>query len=144
MLCLCPRTTTILAGDADPLESSAMANLIEIQGGTSVYGVLSEIGVRPPRAVLEMSGDRILVVEMGEELAVKIVSADRLDQMVGLSGQATWRIDTWEMVRFRAEVLLSYDPRGTSLTHAIARLSEVSGPWEEMGEAEYIEDLRGE
>jgi hypothetical protein len=64
---------------------------------------------------------------------------------IGIRGVATWRIDDWSILSFRATELSEYRPHETTLTETFQNLRDASeGRWESIDPASYVNDLRSE
>ena len=75
-------------------------------GGSSLFGVVEDVGGVTPRIVLRIPPDERVTCEADEELCKKVGA--RLYEHVVLEGNATWDANTGELLAFQAERLGSY------------------------------------
>jgi hypothetical protein len=120
-------------------------HLLTAQGDTTVYGRLIRIGGTGPRATLQMPDGKSLHVELSESMAVELASRGRLQEDVGIEGRATWRVDTWEILEFRARHITAYQPDKTNHVETFEALAEAAGDrWEGVDVERFDAGLRGD
>lgn len=113
-----------------------------IMGTTTLYGVVVRVGGQEPRLMLRLEGGVTRYLTVSEPMAVEL--GRRLYNEVGLTGMAHWNPLTWELLDFRPDKLLDYDPKPyTDAFEELAKASEKSA-WIEIDDVTgYIADLRG-
>ncbi len=82
--------------------------VVKVQGDTTIYGRLTRVGGVRPRAMLKMTNNQYIYIELSKSMAVELASEERLYEEVGLEGTATWRVDTMEMLDFKARRITNY------------------------------------
>lgn len=111
---------------------------------TTVYGRLMRVGGITPKAMLLLPSDKLLYVDISEAIAKELALKDRLYSEVGIEGIATWRIDDWEIIQFRATRVLDYQPEKQNLVNVFESLARVAGnQWEDIDAIEFVNELRG-
>lgn len=125
--------------------SNAPTNeLVTAQGDTTIYGRLIRVGGVGPRATLLTPDGKHLHVELSESMAVALASSGRLHEDVGIEGGATWRVDTWEILEFRAQRITAYRPDKTNLVETFEALAKAAGDrWEGVDAERFVAGLRG-
>lgn len=112
-----------------------------VQGSTALHGRCLRVGgATQPRAEIRLSANgRLLNIDLSEEVAKQL--APRLYEDVVLEGQATWNVESWEVVHFRVSHVTDYaggDPeRGFRELAAAA-----AGQWDKIEAADYVRDIR--
>ncbi len=118
--------------------------VIVAQGDTTIYGRLIRVGGVSPRAMLEMPDGRYLYIELAENMAVTLASKERLYKDVGIEGTATWRVDTWELIRFKANRITKYQPSKHNIVTTFEDLAEAAGDrWIGIDVEQLIAEMRG-
>jgi hypothetical protein len=131
---------TIISED-DPVPPP---NIVTAQGDTTIYGRLMRVGGVSPRAMLAMPDGSYLYIDLTETMAVTLASKERLYQDVGIEGTATWRVDTWELMHFKAKRITDYQPHKNNLVRSFESLAEVAGDrWKDIDIEQFIAEMRG-
>lgn len=115
----------------------------KVSGVTTLYGKCVDVGGDTKITVrlrLE-SGDyftaQVNNLEMGRELG------GRLQEWVGLEGEAKWDSETWSMQSFRATRITEY--HDTNPVEAFSKLAATSGnAWDDVDAEEFVRELRAE
>jgi hypothetical protein len=114
-----------------------------VDGLTTAWGYLLQVGGKKPRIALEFPDGSKIVITADEEVT-KEVSA-RLYENVGIEGIATWSVSDWKMTAFRAIRLLEYRPQKSNLVDTFKELAEAAkGRWDEVDAEKFVQDLRGD
>ncbi len=118
--------------------------IVTAQGDTTIYGRLIRVGGVRPRAMITLPDEGYLYIDLTESMAVELASKERLYKDVGIEGTATWRVDTWEIVEFKAKRITVYQPHETNLVKTFEALAEAAGDrWEGVDVDRFIAELRG-
>jgi hypothetical protein len=118
--------------------------VVVAHGDTTIYGRLIRVGGVRPRAMLMMPDEKYLYIELTESMAVELASKERLYKDVGLEGTAKWRVDTWELLEFKAKRITAYQPGKTNLVETFEKLAQVAGDrWEGVDVEQFVAELRG-
>lgn len=114
----------------------------ELKGGTTVLGRCLRVGGVTPKAEIRLSkSERLLYIYVSEEIAKEL--GKRLYEEVALEGKATWRTDTWEVVRFEVTSVTSF--RRTDPHLAIRELAEAAkGQWDKVDAMSFVRGIRGD
>lgn len=115
----------------------------EVSGRTTLYGRCDRVGgAKVPTAWLTLiSGETFVVALKDKQLAKKL--GDRLYEIVGLEGEATWDLDDWKLNKFRAININEY--QDTDIVSAFENLAAQSGNyWDEIDPNEYVAELRAD
>ncbi len=88
-------------------------------GGSSLFGVVEDVGGAKPRIVLRIPPDERVTCEAGEDLCLAV--APRLYSHVVLEGAATWEMRTGRLLTFRAERLAPYEDVPTAEAFGVLR-----------------------
>jgi hypothetical protein len=117
---------------------------VTVQGDTTVYGRLIRVGGVKPKAMLELPDKKYLFIDLSERMAVVLASKERLYKDVGIEGIATWRVDTWELIRFKAKRVTQYQPHKNDIVKSFEALSETVGDrWDNIDVEQLIAEMRG-
>jgi hypothetical protein len=118
--------------------------IVTALGDTTIYGRLIRVGGVRPRAMVMMADESYLFVDLTESMAVELASKERLYKDVGLEGTAKWRVDTWEILEFKAKRITAYQPHKTNLVKTFEALAEAAGDrWEGVDVEQFVAELRG-
>lgn len=123
-----------------PVEAPARE---EICGTTTFYGTCLRVGgAKEPKAEIRpLRGGRAVNVSLTEDMAKQL--GRRLYEQVAVSGEATWRVRTWEVLDFRVTRMLPYNPTGA--VEGFARLRKISaGCWDGVSAMKYVLQQRKE
>ena len=127
--------------EADPVPPP---KIVTAQGDTTIYGRLIRVGGVRPRAMLFTRDEHYHYIELTESMAVELASKERLYQDVGIEGTAKWRVNTWEILEFKAKRITAYQPHKTNLVKTFEALAEAAGNrWEGVDVEQFVAELRG-
>jgi hypothetical protein len=127
--------------EADPVPPP---KIITALGDTTIYGRLIRVGGVRPRAMILLPDDSYLYIDLSESMAVELASKERLYRDVGIEGAAKWRVDTWEILEFKARRITAYQPQKTNLVETFEALAEAAGDrWEGVDVEQFVAELRG-
>ena len=135
-------------GQARLLVDGPLSRWRTYRGGTTVYGECRRVGADDERsASLKVIDGSTLDVRLANgELAGQL--RERLGEIVGLDGEATWDLDGGRMIGFRADALGGYrerDSNGRRRTHSenIRALADAAGGrWDDIDPEAYVRELR--
>ncbi len=107
-------------------EEELPGTTVPIEGGTSLFGVVEDVGGATPRIALRIPPDKRIICAADEDLCKKV--GTRLYTHVVLEGTATWDAATGELRAFRAQRLGTYkDVHANEAFNALRRVFEESG-----------------
>ncbi len=113
-------------------------------GHTTLYGMLIRVGGMTPRAMILLADRSVVYVDLDEAQAIEISIKGGLYASVGVEGRATWRLDTWAVVEFKAERITPYGRERADLVQVFQKLAEAAdGRWDDVDPIEYVRELRG-
>jgi hypothetical protein len=113
----------------------------EVTGDTSLLARCLRVGGVKPKAELRLHTGELLYPEVSEAVAKEL--GKRLYDEVVVQATATWRTDTWEVVRLRIEAVSSF--RRVDPVLAFKELAEAAkGHWDEIDAREFVESLRAD
>ena len=111
----------------------------EVTGDTSLLARCLRVGGVRPKAELRLHTGELLYPEVSEEVAKEL--GKRLYDEVVVRATATWRTDTWEVVRLRIDSVSPF--RRVDPVLAFKELAEsAKGHWDEIDAREFVESLR--
>jgi hypothetical protein len=77
-------------------------------------------------------------------MAVELASRERLYKDVGIEGEATWNVKSWEMIGFKAKRITKYQPHKTNLVKTFESLAEAAeGRWQDVDIEQFTSEIRG-
>jgi hypothetical protein len=111
----------------------------KISGSMTILGQCMRVGGAQPRAEIRLPSGDLLFIDITEEMAISL--GPLLYKPVSLEGRATWEVEGWKLVEFRATRLTEY--RGAPIPQTFAELAKASGGrWDNIDAAEYVRELR--
>lgn len=94
--------------------------------------------------MLLTTDEKYLYIELSESMAVELASRERLYKDVGIEGTAKWKVDTWEILDFKAKRITAYQPHKTNLVKTFEVLAEAAGDrWKGVDIERFVAELRG-
>jgi hypothetical protein len=121
-----------------------LPRIAKVQGDTTIYGKLIRVGGVEPRAMLQMPDRNYIYIALKEEMALSLASKERLYKQVGIEGTATWRVDTMELLDFKAKRITAYQPHNSNLVETFTELAKsAGGRWDELDAEKFVAELRG-
>lgn len=118
--------------------------VITATGETVIYGRLIRVGGIAPKAKLRLADDTDLTIDLTEAMAVQLGSKERLYKDVGVEGVATWKVDNWQILSFKATRVMAYQPHLMDIDRAFQELARLSGGrWDDVDLDRYVDELRG-
>jgi hypothetical protein len=112
-----------------------------IKGTTTIFGMCVRVGGKTPKVDLSLPNrSRLLHCDTTRKIAERLSRS--LYKNVALYGQALWKPDTWELVKFKATKIANqgYDD---SPVKALEEVSKVVGDqWKDVDVVEFVNNVR--
>jgi hypothetical protein len=114
---------------------------VYVQGTTTVYGRLIQVGGVKPKAKLRLPSGNLLVVSVTSEQARRL--AGSIYDVVGIRGEATWNADGFTIENFQVQKLVPFED--TPPTEGFRQLRENMGKhFDDVDDpTQFIRDIRG-